>query len=56
MAASWFVMSWREHYEIPPDFPSEGTVKAKCKYCHLLISGNAQTTSNFSTHIKVCYL
>jgi hypothetical protein len=27
-------MSWREHYEIPPDLPSEGTVKAKCKYCN----------------------
>ena len=40
-----------DHFEMPES--TEGTYKAKCKYCSLLISARGKTTSNLLTHIKV---
>ena len=41
-----------KNFEIPPEASS--TIKAKCKHCGTIISGNRKTTSNFVTHMKVC--
>lgn len=46
-------MSALKHFVFPDHAPNSGTVKAKCKYCPTYISGNAKTTSNFVTHLKV---
>ena len=40
------------HFELPPN--TGGNFKAKCKHCGSLISGSGKTSSNFTTHLKVC--
>ena len=39
------------HCEMPTN--TDGNYKAKCNHCGLGISGSAETTSNFTTHLKV---
>ena len=39
------------HFEMPTN--TNVNYKAKCKHCGLNISGSAETTSNFITHLKV---